>query len=162
MRHFIPRHKMYNAMNIVDLFFRESGSPWNTYEYCVRVGMLSSLATFKGFCVAKLGNKLLFCTTCHPQTGGQAEIINRTLAQLLRPIMNKNLKIWEDCLPSIEFADDKTMHFTTCSPFEIEYDFNPRTPLNISHLPVDEQGRFDEKKKDELIRTIHKKVRLQI
>jgi hypothetical protein len=50
----------------------------------------------------KLGTKLLFSTTCHPQTDGQTEVVNRTLSTLLRTIIQKNLKNWEDCLPFIE------------------------------------------------------------
>ena len=42
----------------------------------------------------KLGTKLLFSTTCHPQTDGQTEVVNRTLSS--RAIINKNLKIWKD------------------------------------------------------------------
>ncbi|KAK1631520.1 hypothetical protein QYE76_005835 [Lolium multiflorum] len=52
----------------------------------------------------KLGTKLLFSTTCHPQTDGQTEVVNRTLSQLLRSMIKKNLKEWEECLPHVEFA----------------------------------------------------------
>ncbi|KAK1608914.1 hypothetical protein QYE76_032587 [Lolium multiflorum] len=51
----------------------------------------------------KLGTKLL-STTCHPQTDGQTEVVNRTLSQLLRSMIKKNLKEWEECLPHVEFA----------------------------------------------------------
>jgi hypothetical protein len=63
---------------------------------------------------------LLFSTTCYPQTDGQIEVVNRTLSTLLHTIIQKNLKNWEDCLPFIEFAYNRSVHSTTdFSPFEI-------------------------------------------
>ena len=107
----------------------------------------------------KFGTKLLFSITCHPQIDGQTEVVNRTLTQLLRTIINKNLKTWEDCLPFIEFAYNRTIHTTTSySPFEIVYGFNPPTPLDFMPLPVDERGSMDGKKKAKLVKSIHEKV----
>ena len=61
----------------------------------------------------KLGTKLLFSTTCYRQTDGQTEVVNRTLSQLLRAVIQKNLKSWEECLPFVEFAYNRTVHSTT-------------------------------------------------
>jgi hypothetical protein len=69
----------------------------------------------------KLGTKLLFSTTCHPQTNGQTEVVNRTLSTLLRAIIRKNIKTWEKCLPHVEFAYNRAVHSATkFSPFEID------------------------------------------
>ena len=84
----------------------------------------------------KLGTKLLFSTTWHPRTDGQTEVVNRTLSQLLRVVIQKNLKSWEECSPFVEFAYNSTVHLTTgFSPSEIAYGFNPLTPMDLIPLP---------------------------
>ena len=95
----------------------------------------------------KLGTKLLFSTPCHPQTDGQTEVVNRTLSSLLRAIIQKNLKTWEECLPHVEFGYNRTVHSAIkFSPFEIVYGFNPITPLDLLPLPIDEHASMDGKK----------------
>ena len=107
----------------------------------------------------KLGTKLLYSTTCHPQTDDQTEVVNRTLIQLLRAIIQKNLKKWEDCFPFIEFAYNHSVHSTIdYSPFEIVYGFNPLTPLDLIPLPVDERVSLDGNKKAQVVKDLHAKI----
>jgi len=74
----------------------------------------------------------------------KTEVVNRALTQLLCTVIQKNFKTWEDCLPFIEFAYNRTMHTSTSSsPFEIVYGFNPLTPLNLIPLPIDERSSLD-------------------
>ena len=111
----------------------------------------------------KLGTKLLFSTTCHPQTDGQTEVVNRTLCTLLRAIIKKNIKPWEQCLPLVEFVCNCTIHSDTkFLPFEIVYGFNPLTPLDLTSLPLSECANLDGKKNVEFVKQIHEKARLNI
>ena len=112
---------------------------------------------------SKLGIKLLFSTTCHPQTDGQTEVVNRTLFTLLRAIIKKHIKTWEECLPHIEFAYNRVIHSSTrFSPFEIVYDFNPLTPLDLSPLPMSECVNLDGQLKADLVKKIHEMACLSI
>jgi translation initiation factor IF-1 len=100
----------------------------------------------------KLGTKLLFSTTCHPQMDGQIEIVNRTLFTMLRAILKTNLKLWEECLPHIEFAYNRSIHSTTkVSPFQVVYDFNPRAPIDLIPLLPSEMTYFDASQRSEFI-----------
>ena len=111
----------------------------------------------------KLVTKLLFSTSSHAQTDGQTKVANRIFSTLLRAIIKKNLKSWEECLPHVEFAYNRTVHSATqFSPFEVVYGFNPLTPLDLIPLPLSEHANLDGAKKAEIIKTLHEKVRANI
>jgi len=163
MAHFIPCHKTDDATNIADLFFKEIVRLHGVPRSIVSDRDVKFLSYFWKVLWEKLGTKLLFSTTCHPQTDGQTEVVNRTLTQLLRTVIQKNLKTWEDCLPFIEFAYNRTMHtITSYSPFEIVYGFNPLTHLDLMPLPIDEMSSLDGHRNAELVKSIHERVQLQI
>ncbi|KAK1665844.1 hypothetical protein QYE76_054003 [Lolium multiflorum] len=108
----------------------------------------------------KLGTKLLFSTTCHPQTDGQTEVVNRTLSQLLRSMIKKNLKEWEECLSHVEFAYNRAVHSTTeLCPFEVVYGFKPITPLDLLPLPIHERVNMETSKRADFVRKIHVKTK---
>jgi hypothetical protein len=87
----------------------------------------------------KLGTKLLFSTTYHPQTDGQTEVVNKTLSTMLRAVLDKNLKLWQDCLPHVEFAYNRATHSSTkLCPFQVVYGYIPRAPIDLLTLdPLD-------------------------
>ncbi|RDX91726.1 hypothetical protein CR513_26249, partial [Mucuna pruriens] len=100
---------------------------------------------------SKLGTKILFSTTCHPQTSGQIEMVNRILSQLLRFFIGKSLRSWEDWLPDIEFAYNRVV---------IGVWVQPITPLDLFPLPnVASRLNEDGISKAQFVKKLHEKAR---
>ncbi|KAK1601992.1 hypothetical protein QYE76_027097 [Lolium multiflorum] len=113
--------------------------------------------------MAKFGVKLLFSSSSHPQTDGQTEVVNRSLSTLLRTLVKKNLKSWEDCLPHAEFAYNRAKHSTTLrSPFMVVYGFEPPTALDILPLPLHERTNMDFDKRTTAMKKLHEDTRATI
>ena len=164
MAHFIPCKKVDDASHVADLFFKEIVRLHGLPRSIVSDRDSKFLSHFWRTLWGKLGTKLLFSTTCHPQTDGQTEVVNRTLGTLLRTVLRKNLKTWEACLPHVEFAYNRVVHSTTnCSPFEVVYGFNPLTPLDL--LPMPNVSVFKHKEgqaKADYVKKLHERVKDQI
>jgi hypothetical protein len=162
MAHFIPCHKSDDVVHIADLFFKEivrlHGMPSIVLDRDAKF-----LSHFWCTLWNKLGTKLLFSTTCHPQTDGQMEVVNRTLGAMLRAILKKNWKMWEECLPHVEFAYNRATHSTTkVSPFQVVYGFNPHAPIDLLHLPATKRTRSDARERVDFIRKLHETTKANI
>ena len=111
----------------------------------------------------KLGTKLLFSITCHPQTDGQTEVVNRTLSTMLRAILKQNLKMWEECLPHVEFAYNRAEYSTTkVSHFQVVYGFNPRAPIDLLPLPTTKRIHSDAREHADFIHKLHETTKENI
>ena len=159
MAHFITCHKMDDASHVVDLFFKKFVRLHGIPRTIVSDRDVKFLSYFWKTLWSKLGTKLLFSTTSHPQT----EVVNRTLSTLLRTIIKSNLKKWEECLPHVEFAYNRAVHSTTqYSSFEIIYGFNLLTPLDLTPLPLSERTNLNGQQKVDFVKRLHEKARLNI
>ena len=70
--------------------------------------------------------------------------------------MKNNNKIWEECLPHIEFAYKRSLHSTTkMCPFETVYGFLPCAPIDWLPLPSSKKVNFDAKQRAEFILKMH-------
>jgi len=111
----------------------------------------------------KFGTRLLFSTTCHPQTDGLIEIVNRTLLTMLRAVFKTNLQLWRKNLPHVKFASNRVVHSTTkFCPFEIVYGFKPTARIDLLPLPMQERVNFDASKRAEFVKNLHDRARVNI
>ena len=113
MAHFIHCHKTDDASNVANLFMREIIRLHGIPRSIVSDRDTKFLSHFWRTLWGKLGTKLLFSTSHHPQTDGQTEVTNRTLETILRTLVSKHLRDWDIKLPHAEFAYNRAPHATT-------------------------------------------------
>ena len=89
----------------------------------------------------KLGTKLKFSISYHPQMNGQNEVENIAFYTMPREILRNNHKSRDEYLSHFEFEYNRIVHKTTnIFPSEAIYGFNPLTPLDL--LPFPNQQEF--------------------
>ena len=85
------------------------------------------------------------------------------MSTMLRAILKRNLKMWEECLPHVEFEYNRAEHSTTkVSPFQVVYGFNPRAPIDLLPLPSTETTHKDARECDDFIRKLHETTQSNI
>ena len=105
--------KSDDAVNVADLFFHEIIRLHGEPNIIVSDHDTKFLSHFWRCIWAKLGTRLLFSTTYDPQSDGQTEVVNRTLSTMPRAVLKNKKKMWEECLPHIEFSYNRSLHSTT-------------------------------------------------
>jgi hypothetical protein len=82
---------------------------------------------------------------------------------MLRVVLKKNIKIWEECLPHVEFAYNRSLHSTTkMCQFKIVYGLLPHAPIDLMPLPSSEKFNFDAKQCAELMLKMHETTKENI
>lgn len=77
------------------------------------------------------GIKRNLTSSYHPQSNGQTERFNRTLAASLTMFVEKNQRDWSDFLQAMTFAYNISEHSVTrATPFELVFGRRPRIPLD--------------------------------
>ena len=79
-----------------------------------------------------IGTNLAMSSAYHPQTDGQTERANRTLEQMLRFFVDKQLSNWDEMLLCCEFAYNNSEQVSTgFTPIYLNYGMHPLTPASL-------------------------------
>jgi hypothetical protein len=71
--------------------------------------------------------------------------------------------MWEECLPHVEFAYNKAVHWTKkFYPFELVYGFKPIATIDLLSLPLQEQTNLDASTRAEFVKKLHEKAKENI
>ncbi|GKB82701.1 RNA-directed DNA polymerase [Tanacetum coccineum] len=163
MAHFVPCSKTFDASQVARLYFVEIVKLHGVHKTLTSDRDVKFMSHFWRNLWTRLGSKLQFSSSHHPQTDGQTEVVNRSLRNLLRSLIGDNAKQWDLIIPQAEFAYNRSVNRTTGkSPFEVVYGRNPITPLDL--VPILEVGRFSEEGADqsEQIKELQRSVQEQI
>ena len=164
MAHFIPCSKTLDASRAAVLFFNTVIKLHELPKTMVSDKDVKFVSYFWKTLWHKMGTKLKFSTAFHPQTDGQTEIVNRTLGNLLRCLVRKNLKTWDLILPMAEFAYNGSVNRTTGhSPFEIVTGFKSSQPINLIFMAYHHSRVSDSASAfASHIRALHEEIREKI
>jgi len=136
MVHFIACKKTTDAVHVAQLFFKEIYCLHGIPETIVSDRDTRFQSHFWLSLWKILGTELKFSSAYHPQTDGQTEIVNRSLGNLLRCLVQDNLRSWDLQLSRVEFAHNHAVNRSTgFSPFQIVYTSKPRVPLDLAIVP---------------------------
>jgi hypothetical protein len=160
MAHFIACNTTNDATQVALLYFREVVRLHGIPKSMVSDRDPKFLSHFWLTLWKKIGTKLNFSTSSHPQTDGQTEVTNRTLGTLLRVLCKKSIRQWEEMLPHAEFAYNHVPHRTTgMCPFEIVYGIKPCSPMELAPIPSQGKYIFEADKHAQEIKKLHEEVR---
>ena len=104
MEHFVPCHTTYDAVQIADQYFKEIVRLHSIPRTMVSDRDTKFLSHFWLTLWRKMGMRLNFSSSSHPQTDGLTEVTNHTLGTLLCALINKKATQREELLPHAEFA----------------------------------------------------------
>jgi len=81
------------------------------------------------------------------------------LGTLLRAVIKKNIKAWDELLPHADFAFNRAPSKAMgLSPFQIVYGQNPKAPLDLIPAPTPTKFSWEAEKRSKEIQNLHSQI----
>ena len=120
MAHFIPCKKTSDAKHVAELFFKEIVRLHRLLRSIISERDSKFVGYFWKNLWKKMGIELKFSFTFHPQIDGQKKVMNRSLGNLLRFLVEGKSSNWDIILAQDEFAYNNFLNRSIeKAPFEI-------------------------------------------
>ncbi|GJU62754.1 RNA-directed DNA polymerase [Tanacetum coccineum] len=130
MAYFVSCSKTFDASQVARLYFAEIVKLHGVPKTLTSDRDVKFMSHFWRTLWTRLGSKLQFSSSHHPQTDGQTEVVNRSLRNLLR----------------------------SKSPFEVVYGRNPITLLDLVSVPEVGEGADQSEQIKELHRSVQEHI----
>ena len=95
MAHFVPCLKTLDASHVAYLYFKEIVKLHDILKTITSNRDTKFMSHFWWTLWKKLGTKLQFSSSHHRQTNGKIEVVNRSLGNLLRSSVKRNIRQWD-------------------------------------------------------------------
>ncbi|KAI0529675.1 hypothetical protein KFK09_002229 [Dendrobium nobile] len=136
MAHFVACKKTFDAQNVARIFFAEIVRLHGLPRSLTSDRDVKFISTFWTELWRRLHTDLKLSSAYHPQTDGQTEVVNRTLGNMLRCVVQEHPKLWDELLSQAEFAyNSMTNRSTGRSPFSVVYTKEPNHTVDLAVLP---------------------------
>ena len=128
---FIPTTKNVTAPQVARLIIRDIYSLYGMPKAIVSDRDSKFTSHYWTTLFKLLGTTLKMSSAYHPETDGQTERANRTMAEILRAFVHPRQDDWEEHLPLAAFAYNNSVNASTkFTPFYLNYGRHPVTPIN--------------------------------
>ncbi|GJZ58874.1 RNA-directed DNA polymerase [Tanacetum coccineum] len=104
MAHFVPCLKMFDASQVARLYFEKNVKLHGVFETLTPDRDVKFVSHFWHTLWTRLGSKLQFSSSLHPQIDGQTKVVNWSLGYILHSLIGDNAKQWDLILPQAKFA----------------------------------------------------------